>query len=148
MDEQVELDKKKMDAILLATPWRCFHCDFITNDEEEARAHFGDCDDASEFTPLCKWWSNMDDQERKEQFQALLQELNGEREESIKLRDHNEALEDRVNSQQGAIHSYKPFRECRSISDVFNVYDSMEGRALAAEGRLKALLDAQEKVNA
>lgn len=34
------------------------------------------------------------------------------------------------------LHSYKPFRECRSVYDVFCVYDSMEGRALAAEERV------------
>lgn len=52
-------DDKKMDAILAAIPWRCFHCDFITNDPAEAQAHFGDQDDASEFVPICKWWSGM-----------------------------------------------------------------------------------------
>ena len=62
-----------------AYPWICFHCDFKTFDKAEAEAHFGSCDDAGEFTPLCKWWSNMDDQERKEQFQSLIQELNQER---------------------------------------------------------------------
>ncbi len=140
MSEEVE--QKKMDVILSAIPWRCFHCDFITNDEEEARAHFGDCDDASDFTPLCKWWSNMDDQERKEQFQVLLQELNSERDDNMKLRDENEALEYKVHSQESAIKSYKPFRECRSINEIFCLYDSMEGRVLAAEERERVLVEA------
>ena len=37
---------------------------------------------------------------------------------------------------QSQLRGFKPFRECRSIQDAFNVYDSMEGRALAAEERL------------
>ena len=135
-------EDKKMDAILAAIPWRCFHCDFITNDPAEAQAHFGERDDAEEFTPMCKWWANMDDQERKEQFQSLNQELNGEREDSAKLLDKVEALEYQLDSQEGAIRSYKPFKDCRSINDVFFVYDFMEGRALAAEEREKVLVEA------
>lgn len=84
----------------------------------------------------------MDEQERKEQFQALLQELDGERRRCEALQTSNEGLEYQVGSQEGAIKSYKPFRDCRSINDVFHVYDNMEGRALAAEGREKALAEA------
>jgi len=36
---------------------------------------------------------------------------------------------------QSDIRGYQPFRECRTLQDVFNVFDSMEGRALAAEER-------------
>ena len=135
-------EQMKMDAILSSLPWRCFHCDFVTSDPEEAEAHFGDCDDAGEFTPLCKWWSNMNDQERKEQFQALIQELNGEREENIKKLNKIEDLKDRLHSQESAIKSYTVFKECRSIQDIFNLYDSMEGRALIAEEREKSLVEA------
>jgi hypothetical protein len=47
-------------------------------------------------------------------------------------------LEYQTEGQIHAINSYKPFREakCRSIYDIFCLYDSMEGRALAAESRL------------
>ena len=34
------------------------------------------------------------------------------------------------------LRGWRPFRECRSIKDVFDLFDSMEGRALAAEERL------------
>jgi hypothetical protein len=68
--------------------WTCFHCGFSTSDPKEARAHFGERDDAEESTPICKWWSTTDDQEHKEQFQALLQELNGERDRSMELLDN------------------------------------------------------------
>jgi hypothetical protein len=64
--EQIQTSEQKMDAILNATPWRCFHCDFITSDRAEAEAH-------------------------------------------------------------------------NSIYDVFCVYDSMEGRAITAKGKLAAM---------
>lgn len=57
------------------------------------------------------------------------------------LRDESEIerLECRVQSLTDAMQSYKPFRECRSINDVFFLYDAMEGRALAAEERWSQL---------
>lgn len=65
--------------LLVSSPlhrWECFFCEFRTSDRAEAEAHFGDRDDAEEFKPICKWWSNMDDQERKEQFQQTILQLN------------------------------------------------------------------------
>lgn len=118
-------------------PWICFHCGFETSDETEAEAHFGERDDAEEFTPTCQWWKRIPDGERAQAYQQLLQELEGERRRSETLRVSNEGLEYQVDAQQGAIQSYKPFRQCRSINDVFFVYDSMEGRALAAEEQVK-----------
>jgi len=124
------------EAILQSIPWRCFHCDFITMDREAAAAHFGDRDDAEEFKPVCKWWARMDDHERLETLQDTLRELNKGAEENMRLLTRIEGLEHQVHSQQSAVQGYKPFRECRSIYDVFCLYDSMEGRALAAEERL------------
>lgn len=137
-----ELEQKKMDAILAATPWRCFHCDFITSDREEARAHFGDIDDAEEFTPMCKWWSNMPDDERKHVFQDLQKDLNREQEDNGNLRLKIEDLEERLDSAENSIRQYKPFKDCHSAWAVFSVYDSMEGRALAAEERERVLVEA------
>jgi len=130
-----EVTEKKLDAIIEAIPWRCFHCDFITSDRTEAQAHFGERDDAEEFKPICKWWANMDDQERKELFQdmVILQDISAE--ENQKLREEIEDLEGMVGTQESQIRSYKPFKDCRSIHDIFCLYDSMEGRALAAEER-------------
>ncbi len=142
MDKQDELTQKKMNAILSATPWRCFHCDFITNNEEEARAHFGDRDDASEFVPICKWWASMPDDERKHVFQELQRDLSREQDENGDLRQQIESLEDRLNSAENSIRQYKPFKNCNSSWDVFCKYDSMEGRALAAEKRERVLVDA------
>ena len=129
-------DQKKMAAILAAIPWRCFHCDFITADPAEAAAHFGDRDDAEEFKPICKWWANMSADERLFQFQQALKDLEAERDQNDSHRTAIEGLQYQVDSIPQQIKSYKPFRNCSSIYDVFCVYDSMEGRALAAEESL------------
>jgi len=128
-------EQKKMDAILEATPWRCFHCDFITSDHAEAQAHFGDRDDGEEFKPICKWWDRMDDEERKEAFQDAMRDLNEGAQENMNLREQVEDLEGQIGTQESQIRSYKPFKDCRSIHDIFCLYDSIEGRALAAEER-------------
>jgi len=129
-------EEMKADAILNAIPWRCFHCDFVTNDLGEAQAHFGDRDDADEFTPICKWWDRLSEDERLANHQQTLKELEAERNETDRQRVAIEGLEYQIDSILAQIKSFKPFRGCNSIYDVFCVYDSMEGRALAAEERL------------
>ena len=125
------------DQIIEAIPWRCFYCDFITMDHAEAAAHFGDRDDAEEFKPLCRWWKNMPEPERAETLQDTLKQLAAEQRENERLRIKLEALEYQIDSQESVIKSYKPFRGCRTVHDVFCLYDSMEGRALAAEEAIK-----------
>jgi hypothetical protein len=127
----------KSDAILNAIPWRCFHCDFITSDPLEAAAHFGDRDDAEEFKPLCNWWQRLAADERIATLQDTVKQLNAERSANDRQRVAIEGLEYQVDAIEASIKSYAPFRQCRTIYDVFCVYDSMEGRALAAEERLK-----------
>lgn len=124
-------------AILEAIPWRCFHCDFITTDRAEAAAHFGDRDDAEEFKPICKWWASMSSDEKLRALQDALRELEAERRENLSQRTAIEGLQYQVDGLVPQIKSYAPFRGCNSIYDVFCVYDSMEGRALAAEEKLK-----------
>ena len=131
-----DLKETKFDAILNAIPWRCFHCDFITTDPFEAQAHFGDRDDAEEFKPICKWWASMTHEDKLLQFQQALKALEQERRETDRQRVHIEGLQYQADLIISQIKSYKPFRDCSSIYDVFCVYDSMEGRALAAEQRL------------
>lgn len=123
----------KVEEIVDRIPWRCFHCDFITMDRAEAAAHFGDRDDPQESTPLCKWWTSMQEDERIQQLQDTLQQLDAERDANYRLSTKVEGLEYLVESQEACIKSYKPFKNCRTIHDVFCLYDSMEGRALAAE---------------
>lgn len=130
---EMDLDQLKSDAILNALPWRCFFCDFVTTDNLEAAAHFGDRDDASEFKPICKWWASMAADEKLSTLQQTLKDLEAERREVDRQRVAIEGLEYQVESIPQQIKSYKPFRGCNSIYDVFCVFDSMEGRALAAE---------------
>lgn len=75
-EELREIEVRAKELPGLRDYWRCFHCDFQTASKAEAEAHFGDRDDAEEFKPLCKWWSRMDEGERREQFQSLISQLN------------------------------------------------------------------------
>lgn len=127
------------DSILAAIPWRCFHCDFITMDRAEAEAHFGDRDDAEEFKPICKWWTWMSEDERVQTLQGLIRDLNSEQRENGSLHTAIEGLQYQVGTHAGMFSSYKPFRECRSMHDVFCLYDSMEGRVLVAEKKLELI---------
>jgi hypothetical protein len=76
--------------------WRCFHCDFHTTNRRDAEAHFGDRDDAEEFKPICKWWSNMDDAERREQFQGVIRQMNDVTEDNNGLIERIGRAEDRI----------------------------------------------------
>jgi len=138
-------EEKKLDAILAATPWRCFHCDFITNDPQEAEAHFGDRDDAEEFKPICKWWANISDDERVAVLQGTIKDLHQEQRENMSLRTAIDGLEYQVSTHAGIFSNYRPFRNCTNMYEVFCVYDSMEGRALAAEEKVAAQMGTEEE---
>lgn len=114
--------------------WRCFHCGFETSDRKEASGHFGEF---GEEYPLCIHWSDLDADGKASEFQSINAELEGEREENLKLRQQVEQLEYLTGSQEAAISSR--FKGCRTINEAFFKYDSMEGRALAAEERIAAL---------
>lgn len=130
---EAEVDALKVEK------WTCFHCGFETTDHKDAAAHFGDRDDAEEFKPVCNWWRRMPPEERGQTLQDAIRDLNGERDENALYRTKIEGLEYQVEGQRSEIHSFKPFRECDTIHQVFNVYDSMEGRALLAEEQLAEL---------
>lgn len=131
--------KDPLEELVAAIPWRCFHCDFITMDRAEAAAHFGDSDDASEFVPICKWWRSLTEDEKLITLQSTLRDLNSERDANQHLSMKIETLEYQVESQEDCMKSYKPFKHCRSIHDIFCLYDSMEGRALAAEQKCSSI---------
>jgi hypothetical protein len=73
--------------------WTCFHCEFQTADRAEAEAHFGDRDDDTEFTPICKWWATMSAGERIDNFQSVLRDIKAEQEECGRLIEANRSLE-------------------------------------------------------
>ena len=58
--------------------WRCFHCDFKTNDHKQAEAHFGEGMDSP---TLCMDWADMDHNDRLHEFQNAAVEINQLREE-------------------------------------------------------------------
>ena len=114
--------------------WRCFRCGFETSDKTEASGHFGEF---GEEYPLCIHWSDLDADGKASEFQSINAELECAREENRKLRRQVEQLEYLTGSQEADISSR--FKGCRTINEAFFKYDSMEGRALAAEERIAAL---------
>jgi hypothetical protein len=124
--------------------WVCFHCGERFTTLGSAQDHFGS-------TPESRAGCLIDrvaleagtDTQRGRGLLMELRRVEGERDEwmnqALAGRNEIEALECRVESLTTAMKSYKPFRECDSIRDVFFVFDSMEGRAIAAEERLKEI---------
>jgi hypothetical protein len=112
-------------------PWRCFHCDEVFRTRGGAEDHFGKYINS---TPGCILKVQFGDE------RGLLMELR-------RVQEENEHLRQQMNEEYWSmaayaahlkthIQSYRPFRKCDTLQDVFHVYDSMEGRALAAEERL------------
>jgi len=114
--------------------WRCFHCEFQTTDRAEAAAHFGDREESE---PLCLTWTRLNSDERAQEYQSLTRELEGEREETARLRSRIEGLEDNVSGTACGIASR--FKGCTTIQEVWCLYDSLEGRALVAEQATPAI---------
>jgi hypothetical protein len=125
-------------APVVDRPWICFHCGFETSDPAEAEAHFGDRDDAEEFTPICRWWRNTPDAERVYAMQDLHRDLVAERAENARLDRRVEGLEYETQSQSSVIAQY--FKGCSTIYQAYCEFETMEGRALAAE-KLWAFLE-------
>lgn len=126
-----ELEQAKQALEIEKNTWRCFHCGFETADIAEAQAHFGDRDDAEEFTPFCTWWAKLSEEDRAKHAQDLQQQFTAEQEENGRLLARSERLQERVDNFESEIGGR--FKGCRSINDVWNEWHSMEGRALAAE---------------
>lgn len=115
-----------------AVGWVCFHCGEAFATVGSARDHFGG-DPSRE--PGCMIRVQLGDE------RGLEMALRKAEDEVTRLRSDidnetssSQAFYARLESE---IKAFRPFRQCRSLQDVFNVYDSMEGRALAAEERLE-----------
>jgi hypothetical protein len=113
--------------------WTCFHCGETFMHEQVARTHFGTHPGV---VPGCLERVGIGED------RGLLRKLRIAQKEVELLRSD---INDEISSSHAfysrlAFHlkSFAPFRDCRSLQDVFNVYDSMEGRAIAAEERLAA----------
>ncbi len=128
--EQDLAERDKTIAGLRAS-WRCFHCNEVFTTEQDARSHFG----FSEFhKPSCCMKMEAGDKGLAAQLREALDDASRLRDE---ISDES-AFEKQYHARLESDIKYlaKQFRECRTLRDVFNVYDSMEGRALAAEERL------------
>lgn len=120
--------------------WTCFHCSETFTTIGAARDHFGTGQDAK---PGC----------------ILKVELGGERGMLMEIRKveaENSRLRMDIENESSStvvynsklerdINAFRPFRGCRSLWDVFNRFDSMEGRALAAEELATAAKDMAER---
>lgn len=133
----LQIDSLLSDCEEMENSWRCFHCEEVFTDKASAEEHFGL--DREEWPAACVDPLRTDEKERQAAFVSAFKEMEAAQEECERLRAQVEQLEHTTEGQQAAIHSYKPFRECNSINDVFFVYDSIEGRALSAEEKLTAL---------
>lgn len=73
--------------------------------------------------------------ERGEVLQDTIQELNEERKENAILQSRIDGLEYRLMEFENVVDGRFP--GCRTINDIFHRYDSLEGRLLTAEARIK-----------
>lgn len=118
--------------------WVCFHCGERFTTPGTAEDHFGKSPDD---TAACKIKVGeerglvMEMRRAQEQAEEQLQR-------ALQAERDLEAAECRIASLTTAMQGYKPFAKCRSINEVFFVFDSMEGRALAAEERERVLVEA------
>lgn len=107
--------------------WTCFHCGDTFHGQAQARNHFGWTTDAE---PGCVLKLSAEDR-------SLLRHVRAQEIRNAELTAdlHNETTLSQHHSHatRAELQGFKPFRQCATIQDVFNVYDSMEGRALAAE---------------
>lgn len=109
--------------------WTCFHCGDTFTCEKTARTHFGATPDA---VPGCLLRMQEGDRPMLRLVRSLeadVAKLRAEAED-----DYSQRYYSRVESD---IRGTAPaFKECRTLRDVFNLFDSMEGRALAAEEQI------------
>jgi hypothetical protein len=111
-------------------PWTCFHCGETFTDVAAAMVHFGATPGAE---PGCLL------QVPDGGLLARLRELELENE---KLRAENEQLDHEASSWHGmAAELARCFEGAKTVHQASLVLDAMEGRALAAEQRARALLE-------
>lgn len=116
--------------------WTCFHCgehfESTLDGQKRAQVHFGATPDV---TPGCIEKLNAEERSllrRLRSAQAENDRLRAEAQDEFRQR-YYAWLEADIKGTAGA------FRDCRSLRDVFNLFENMEGRALAAEERIVEL---------
>lgn len=131
----VETERAAVGAQTFEMPrdgFMCFHCGEVFKTFGGAQDHFG-------AEPFASAGCQIKFGEERGLEMALRKseaEVASWRERARRAESEADGLASQVYGLEVQIQSYKPFRDCCSIQDVFNVYDSIEGRALAAEERL------------
>lgn len=115
--------------------WTCFHCGETFDTWGGARDHFGETQCS---TPACQIKLG-NERGLVMELRKFEKQASENLERAFDAERDLEATQCQVSSLSDAMHGYKPFRECNSIYEVFCLFDSMEGRALAAEERVNAL---------
>jgi hypothetical protein len=118
--------------------WRCFHCDEVFTTKAEARDHFGP-DAGFHFgqeSPACI-------EKLTAGEKALVVEVREARAEAGRTAAENDLLGQQLAGFEASLR--QRFNGAASVHDAFNLYDSMEGRALAAEVEVERLTAALEK---
>lgn len=110
--------------------WRCFHCGDVFRNEDDARDHFGP---DTEWQPGCIDPLTKDEKARRHDQIAMFRELDRERDENSRLTNRDYVLSCYERDLA------KMFGGAKSVTQAYLVFDSMEGRALAAEERVERL---------
>jgi hypothetical protein len=115
--------------------WTCFHCGETFMTWGSARDHFGRTpgDKAACLIKLG------DERGLVMELRKAEQRADEQLKRALQAERDLEAAQCQISSLSDSMHSFKPFQKCNSINQVFFVYDSMEGRALAAEEKLREL---------
>jgi hypothetical protein len=115
--------------------WRCFHCDEVFTTAQMAAIHFGDDID---HRPGCIEKLNAPEKNLVLALRKICDEFR-----RLQMQVSEEITNDVYfySRLRSSLATIKPFANCISLHDVFMLFDSLEGRVLAAEAD-RARLDA------
>jgi hypothetical protein len=122
-----EMVRYMIEGLPVDCPWRCFHCGEVFTDKHAAADHFG-LDLGT--LPACI-------EVLTETQKAIVEGRREWKRRAQGAEDENEKLGQQIGCDAWDLASR--FKGARTIADAFNLYDSMEGRALAAEERVAEL---------
>lgn len=135
-DEAMVPDDSRRDARGCPMPrdgWTCYHCGETFTTWGSAEDHFGK---TPQDVAACKLGGERGLVMELRKAKAMAEE---QLQRALQAERDIETLECRVSALTADFKSYKPFRNCSSANEAFFIYDSMEGRALAAEERVAVL---------
>jgi hypothetical protein len=113
--------------------WVCYHCGERFTTWGSAEDHFGK---NPHDTPACIIKAG-DERGLVMELRKAEQAAEDQLQRALQAEREIETLECRVQALTTNFKQYKPFKNCDSANEAFFVYDSMEGRALAAEERVQ-----------